>query len=561
VVVPGARAAVSRGLSVVSAGEIGVRGNKLIYSTMQGKTAADGATGKRNSPFAEAFLAGMKKADMFENVFITIASDTLRLTGGEQEPYALGYFSVPNYALNTAAIAPPAAAPAVAASAAQPVPVITAAPAAASNSVRVTSATAGIIWLDGRDTGEEIKANGRTTIPYATGGVAKIGLETADGSLFVLETPVEAGRPIIAAFPALRPQDFQTTATGNGVTVAKYTGQGGSVVVPASIGGRSVTGIGENAFRECKNLAAVTIPDGITGIGEYAFAYCHSLATVTIPDGITGIGGYAFAYCHSLAAVTIPDGVTSIGAYAFHACASLAAVTIPDSVTSIGRSAFGSCDSLKTISVSSANRQYQDRDGVLFTQDGKTLCSYPAGGKTAYRIPDGVTSIGESVFSGCASLKSVTIPASVTSIGESAFWHCKSLQSVTIPNSVTAIGGGAFQGCASLATVTIPKSITRIGAYTFYGCANLATVTIPNSVTRIDVSAFAVCSRLATITIPSSVTSIGFDAFWMCESLKSITIPSSVTSIDHGAFYKCPLNQATRKDIEKRFGTRVFDVA
>ena len=111
--VPGSRTALSRGLSVVSAGEIGVRGNKLIYSTMQGKTAADGGAGKRNSPFAEAFLASIKKPDTFENIFITIADDTLRLTGGEQEPYALGYFSVPNYALNTAAVAytPPVQAP------------------------------------------------------------------------------------------------------------------------------------------------------------------------------------------------------------------------------------------------------------------------------------------------------------------------------------------------------------------------------------------------------------------------------------------------------------------
>jgi hypothetical protein len=106
VAVPGSRAAVSRGLSVVSAGEIGVRGNKLIYSTMQGKTAADGEAGKRNSPFAEAFLASMKKEDTFENIFIAIADDTLRLTGGEQEPYALGYFGVPNYALNPAATRP-----------------------------------------------------------------------------------------------------------------------------------------------------------------------------------------------------------------------------------------------------------------------------------------------------------------------------------------------------------------------------------------------------------------------------------------------------------------------
>jgi hypothetical protein len=36
---------------------------------------------------------------------------------------------------------------------------------------------------------------------------------------------------------------------------------------------------------------------------------------------------------------------------------------------------------------------------------------------------------------------------SVMSIGESAFSGCSGLASVTIPNSVTSIGWGAFAGC------------------------------------------------------------------------------------------------------------------
>ena len=62
-------------------------------------------------------------------------------------------------------------------------------------------------------------------------------------------------------------------------------------------------------------------------------------------------------------------------------------------------------------------------------------------------IGDGVTTIGDWVFSECRSLTSVTIPNSVTTIGVGAFSNCSSLTSVTIPNSVTTIGQGAFDNC------------------------------------------------------------------------------------------------------------------
>ncbi len=214
-----------------------------------------------------------------------------------------------------------------------------------------------------------------------------------------------------------------------------------------------------------------------------------------------------------------------------------------------------------------------------------------------------VTSIGESAFSSCKGLTSVTIPNSVTSIGTLAFGYCSGLTEInvdenntayssidgvvfnksqtelvcylggkqgayTIPNSVTSIGSKAFSGCSGLTSITIPSSVTSIGSKAFSGCSGLTSVTINSnaiasktytesysmkdifgeqvnqyvlgdSVKSIGGYAFRFCSSLTSVTIPNSVTSIGSRAFYNCTGLTSIEIPNSVTSIGSEAFYKC----------------------
>ena len=86
---------------------------------------------------------------------------------------------------------------------------------------------------------------------------------------------------------------------------------------------------------------------------------------------------------------------------------------------------------------------------------------------------NGVTSIGESAFSDCSALTSVSIPDSVTSIGSSAFSGCSGLGSATIGNGVTSIGSSAFSGCSGLTSVTIPDSVTSIGRGAFADCSGL----------------------------------------------------------------------------------------
>jgi hypothetical protein len=47
---------------------------------------------------------------------------------------------------------------------------------------------------------------------------------------------------------------FATEPDGNGVAITRY-----AVVIPATIGGKSVTSIGEAVFSGCRNLAASSL--------------------------------------------------------------------------------------------------------------------------------------------------------------------------------------------------------------------------------------------------------------------------------------------------------------
>ena len=78
----------------------------------------------------------------------------------------------------------------------------------------------------------------------------------------------------------------------------------GAITIPSTLGGKSVTSIGDYSFYCCSSLVSVTIPNSVTNVGFMAFG-SSGLESITIPDSVTNIGDGAFAGCSSLMAISV----------------------------------------------------------------------------------------------------------------------------------------------------------------------------------------------------------------------------------------------------------------
>ena len=174
-----------------------------------------------------------------------------------------------------------------------------------------------------------------------------------------------------------------------------------NIVIPSVFQGKPVTGIGDEAFKECESIENISIPISVTSIGDYAFLGCWSLTSINLPESLTTIGEGAFALCSSLTSINLPESLTTIGDGAFIICSSLTSIKLPKNLTSIGESAFLGCSSLTNIN-----------------------------------LPEGVKSIGECAFYDCSSLTSINLPKSLTHIGDEAFNFCSNLKTITYSGTI-----------------------------------------------------------------------------------------------------------------------------
>ena len=387
-------------------------------------------------------------------------------------------------------------------------------------------------------------------------------------------------------------------ATLSNVAKADGSALTGTLTIPATINGATVTAIGvksfqgldvtevkfpdtlitinSGAFRNCTALESLTIPDSVTAIygSKYnsrggAFADCTSLKRVSLGTGLRiiesdatdvdyeGDDYYAYAgvfgNCTALEEVSFGPNLETIGHHAFSECGHLKSLTIPDSVTTIGVNAFYRNLALEAVSLGvglqhikkAAFRDCPELQTVEFRE-----CDTP------------LLTIDEYVFANAVKLTNLMLSKSLKQINSGAFRNCTALESLTIPDSVTAIygskynsRGGAFADCTSLKRVSLGTGLRIIESdatdvdyegddyYAYAGvfgnCTALEEVSFGPNLETIGHHAFSECGHLKSLVIPDSVTTIGVNCFYNNICLTKVTFGADLRSIGACAFMGC----------------------
>ena len=290
----------------------------------------------------------------------------------------------------------------------------------------------------------------------------------------------------------------------------------------------TVTRLENYTFARCDALGEISL-DSIQEIGSYAFLYCSVLESVTLSEKLTSIEEWAVAQCTQLNDISFENTplLESIGDYAFTGCAMLRSISFSEGLRSIGKLVFYDCTRLVNVEIPSTVESvdfaafnytpwYQENgEDYLIVGDGVLIrCTvHPSKidlsdkgikviGGTAFWNAENDGESAEYGYKYAGLLESLTIPEGITVIGTSAFTGCYNLKELILPSTVVSVNDSAFYilnnttGEASETNIDFSKceNLSYIGNYAFYGCSGIETIDLPMSVDFVGEYAFGATS-------------------------------------------------------------------
>ena len=85
------------------------------------------------------------------------------------------------------------------------------------------------------------------------------------------------------------------------------------VEIPSSYNGKPILRIHFDAFRDCKFLSKVIIPDCVEWVGKHCFRDCLSLKSVLLGNLVDCVDDGTFKNCTSLTSIVLSHAVKFIG--------------------------------------------------------------------------------------------------------------------------------------------------------------------------------------------------------------------------------------------------------
>lgn len=123
-------------------------------------------------------------------------------------------------------------------------------------------------------------------------------------------------------------KEYEYIVTEDYVTITKYIGESGVVILPHRIDNIVVKKIGKEAFRDCKFITKVSLPETIEQLERYSFCGCTGLTEFNFGDEIREIGSHAFYNCRVLNEIYLPDDIRDIGDGAFKNCDKISKINV-----------------------------------------------------------------------------------------------------------------------------------------------------------------------------------------------------------------------------------------
>lgn len=133
-------------------------------------------------------------------------------------------------------------------------------------------------------------------------------------------------------------------------------------------------------------------------------------------------------------------------------------------------------------------------------------------------------------------LTKAIIGKNIPAIGRNAFYNCWHLDEVYVSDGVESLGQSCFRGCASLSRIRLPETLTGLAdGYEFYNCYALSGISIPSKVEVVGQMIFGYCNALRAMSF-ENVTTLNNGVFQYCRGLQRVDLPETLTSIGSSVF-------------------------